>query len=773
MMECYSRTWGGDGNGLIATSSSWEVAEPFWRLLREFDPDHWAVFRRTPRGLRMSDPAAYESQLAIHLSDWIANFGGTEDDSRVLVETETFLSDGGSRVMVTPNDDLIRNWFAPFASPQVVVHAEFKADEPAPGGLVDMPQLTFRPSLSAEIDIAGLSPAVQLLVASRTGRLAPGHIAHLEMSPSFEHRQITVDDDDLSQLLEFAWTGQVDNSISKLVKDLTGDLDDLPEPAFALDEFLINTPMFQSKLGCSWFTKVRSDLDETPVVLICGDSAEDFCFSFTRQRVVGNTYWLPVFPGDTGGLNQVFRETITRVLNRYSVSPTGNRPVLISSLTLTTRELDVVLKELRETVWGRDFNSDEHGALTVRTCEPGELPVRRDVVLLDSDRFSDNLQEPFFGAELAKSLEIPLPSKAFGLRPESCRWQVDVELSDNVLPARWSIKPVITVGDSMSHWAVRSSSQGISVDSHGRGFVVGGSALTQLLVQVRLRFPEATEMFTSLLAESGVTLEESSAGRFTRRMIELWGSLQSLAADLKSGSVRNLLDCWVSGDSGDDVWKIQGRNYLGIEAASRLSGRNVDEARELLDRYLSRTIAFRGLVLKCQRCAQTSFYQLDDLGPGFRCVRCRQENELARGAWKGSDEPSWFYALDEVAYQGLVANVHVPILALSELSRSARSFLYMPEAVVHRSGQDDLELDLWAIVDGKIVVGEAKKSDKLVKSSKLEVKRCRQLRSLVKDLTADEFVMATASATWSTRTRGSVEKEVGSIAKVRWLENLR
>lgn len=30
MMECYSRTWGGDGNGLVASSSTWDIAEPFW-----------------------------------------------------------------------------------------------------------------------------------------------------------------------------------------------------------------------------------------------------------------------------------------------------------------------------------------------------------------------------------------------------------------------------------------------------------------------------------------------------------------------------------------------------------------------------------------------------------------------------------------------------------------------------------------------------------------------------------------------------------------------
>jgi hypothetical protein len=40
MVECYARTWGGDGHGLIACTPAWEIAEPFWRLVEAFDADH-------------------------------------------------------------------------------------------------------------------------------------------------------------------------------------------------------------------------------------------------------------------------------------------------------------------------------------------------------------------------------------------------------------------------------------------------------------------------------------------------------------------------------------------------------------------------------------------------------------------------------------------------------------------------------------------------------------------------------------------------------------
>jgi hypothetical protein len=107
-------------------------------------------------------------------------------------------------------------------------------------------------------------------------------------------------------------------------------------------------------------------------------------------------------------------------------------------------------------------------------------------------------------------------------------------------------------------------------------------------------------------------------------------------------------------------------------------------------------------------------YRLEDLGPGFRCQRCRQDNQITSCAWTGPREPQWFYGLDEVVFQALAASAQVPVLALASLAQATRSFLYMNEAVVRAPGRNDLEVDLWAIADGQILIGEAKKSDKLL-----------------------------------------------------------
>lgn len=167
MLECYSRTWGGDGNGLIACTADWEVAEPFWRLAEALDADRWAVFARTWRGVQMTEEA-YKAQLAERVEQWAQQSRVTLEQAREVVEPE-FLRGGSGARLVTPDalEERIRWRMAPLASAQVAVTAAYSADEPPSHGLVDMCELTYQPGRFTGTDLSGLPEAVQLLVAAR------------------------------------------------------------------------------------------------------------------------------------------------------------------------------------------------------------------------------------------------------------------------------------------------------------------------------------------------------------------------------------------------------------------------------------------------------------------------------------------------------------------------------------------------------------------------------------------------------------------------------
>lgn len=443
-----------------------------------------------------------------------------------MLEPHLLSARGAGTVAPQELGDRIRRRMAPLASAQVAVTAEFRADEAPPHRLVDMCGLTFQPGRITGLDADGLPPALQLLVAARTGLVAPGHLARLRERGEVDHVTVPVDRSHLAQVLRLAWTGRPETGVG-----------------FTEQEFLDDLPLAQSRLGCSWFRTFDADADSEPLVVMCGDSAEDFCYAYTRQRVVGDAHWLPVGP-DTADLGLELYTELMRLLYDLAVPPVSARPVLLSSLTLDEDQLQEIRDRLLATPWGRMAASGSPGRLDVRVCAPADLPVRRRLHLLDKAHVGDTLHEPFLGTDQARNVEVPLPSEAAGAQPDSCRWQVDVLDPKAVLPARWALNDVITA-DGTS-WGVRSSTSGISIDSHGRIFTVTGTSLAQLLVQVRLRFPTARQVFSTLLAGAGVTLEESDKGRYTRRMIELWGDFAALAADLKEGPAANLLSGWIS-----------------------------------------------------------------------------------------------------------------------------------------------------------------------------------------------------------------------------------
>jgi hypothetical protein len=786
MLECYSRTWGGDGNGLVAYSDDVKISEVFWPLLRAFDADQWVVFSDTLLGLRMSNPEAYEAQVHASVQQWSQTTGMPEPETREFLEDEERLSEA-HMPCETAHDDYIRTWLAPAASEFTIIEGGYTADRKPPHGLVDMCELTYTADYIAELDLSMLPRSVQLLVLSRTGGLAPHHAANLEMREGFERRRVTVLPEELDHVLEFAWTGQVNTlaaqALGKLRERFGGiGPDAVANLTYADADYAAHFPLAQTRLGCSWHRKFDQTVYRgSPLVVVCGDSAADFSFAYTRSRIVAPTFWLPVGLDDQE-LNLKIYGALARQIATSRHSGSLDREVLVTSLTMTMEQLETVREEILGTVWGSALGNP--GSRTLRTCALAEVPVERKLLLADSTHISVEHYEPFASDEMVRVLELPQPSKARGIHPTACSWQVDVAVPGHQLPARWALQGMLSTGGALMPGAVRTGVEGLSVSSHGKIVQLSGVPAHHALVRTRLRLPEAFEVFSQLAGRSDAILHDSDKGRYTRRMFELWGGVAPLAEDLRSdGAVRKILKEWISANQAHGRIHHE-RKYLRHSDLVRIvdygkagAMRAKHEVRALLDRFLSRSIAFRGLVLRCGLCADSSFYRLEDLDPGYRCQRCRRRSTITNGTWPtgetGPFEPEWYYALDEVAYLGLRNDIHVPVLALAQLAKPSTSFLHMPEVVVAREGETDLEVDLWAIVDGRIVIGEAKKGDVLADTENEELSRCAALLRLARDVSADEFVMASGASRWSERTVNNVENTLGRDMTVTWKDGLK
>jgi hypothetical protein len=112
-----------------------------------------------------------------------------------------------------------------------------------------------------------------------------------------------------------------------------------------------------------------------------------------------------------------------------------------------------------------------------------------------------------------------------------------------------------------------------------------------------------------------------------------------------------------------------------------------------------------------------------------------------QAAWKQPDdgEPNWYYDLDEMVYQALRHDVSAPVLALAKLAQGAQSMLVRPEANVYKDKSLLAEIDLWAIIDGQIVVGEAKTVSRLDSTRASERRIAARLAHVVLATTAPSW----------------------------------
>lgn len=273
----------------------------------------------------------------------------------------------------------------------------------------------------------------------------------------------------------------------------------------------------------------------------------------------------------------------------------------------------------------------------------------------------------------------------------------------------------------------------------------GVAQLTQFSRSSLVAIPHINyrEAVDAALAEFGFNVTPSDKGLYQQRSLQLAKGLRFLAWILRQPESRMLLRIFFE-------YHLQGkpppkyRRAVRYEELKTLLLENLREARggklraswrergeEWLKYWvnglLDRGLLIGGHVLRCPVCADRSFYRLESLGQSFECRRC-----MATSSMPG-DTPRCFQ-LNEAIFQLLEHDGEVTTLTLAALRESAElSFLYLPEIIVNRDGLTR-ELDIAALADGELVIGEVKSKNKLTKkevtNSRLVAKHARAGRML-------------------------------------------
>ncbi|MCX4093613.1 hypothetical protein [Nocardia sp. alder85J] len=739
-----SRTWGGRGFVLVPHQDG-HVAPALLRACRTYDPDHVVTFRQ--------ELVDFEYFLPDH-------FQMTGEDGLPLAGRDRWEALAGDNIWWdthTDSDRQARDQIAAVCSPykgagdggDIVRHFGQQPE--------DFPDVNLMPGL-AVVNCAQCPPnwggLLGVAVASHAGLVDAPNPAAVEPE---------VDDATRRRLTRWMMgTGSLPpESLARLPLD-GANLSDIGRAWDYTTSGLIGV----SRFG-----------DSSPEILVVvGDSAEDFALARLWQHTYGQGIWLPsVLGADEDGLPAA--SVMQSVVTTYSTIRSTGATVTVTSTSLPGDDLARVLERLRAEA-GTWFGDEADGVGKVLPA--GELvwPRRATVHLGIGEQFDEPLSVPTeVDPTGTRTMLTPLPSPLLHdrvlARHLHITWHVDITWPDDrsVLGGGMTGRELLAPSNGLAVTLARSGRYGTSYPSRRHDLVLPGIPAADTLAQPRLRDLSLAAWVDAKLAQHDLTSRLSSAGHKTAQLARMFGDRHAVM-DLLAGPLLPALrkmdargkrskDCYPQ-DEGVRIRAGYGvLNFAGFATWSTASSK--EQVRRDLDTALRAGVIRRGLVLECQVCTELQFQPIDRLGQRWTCERCDAGNDLDQPAWNlPLQEPCWFYDLHPVGRQLLADHGEVPIALAAHLARTSNShsaYQDLAEIEFVGNGRAQVELDLIAYRDGILSIGEAKSAAQLNgKNTNERAKEIRKKCQAAVWLEADELIFATSAANWTPGTETSIRE---------------
>ncbi|MGA2147223.1 MAG: hypothetical protein ABSH49_19930 [Bryobacteraceae bacterium] len=318
---------------------------------------------------------------------------------------------------------------------------------------------------------------------------------------------------------------------------------------------------------------------------------------------------------------------------------------------------------------------------------------------------------------------------------------------------------------SVGTLGVRVSRHSLAYASPGPGLIFNDDIIPNLH-HPRIRLFDTFAAVSSVAAAVGLKCEISDKGIYQRDSLQKLGGVAEAARLFRDRSAEvfeKYLD-HSKRDKGtyDEGCVLHGdkRTYLDLRAVQKVLGGNENAAVALLDSLTASGVLYRGLVLGCSACTHVEWYSLASLSDRFRCTRCGREQTIRREHWRQPSAPQIFYKLDEIVYQFLKNDGKVVALGLDYMSQnSSHPFNYSPE-IKFSSDDGNLsgEIDLCAVWNGDLAIGEAKKQGKLAGAVSEENKIIHKYARLATMLNARRVIFCTMAPEWRTSTLDAIAR---------------
>jgi hypothetical protein len=508
-----------------------------------------------------------------------------------------------------------------------------------------------------------------------------------------------------------------------------------------------------------------------PMVVVCGAELTDFALYFALSRLRSKVCWLLPDWVDEFRKARDEREDSSRPLS--AMHPADDRDdfnlrhfaqALLSATEFHAIQIQFVsasVKELqiRDIVdcldaaahWGKGRIK----ALAKLPSGIGDL-LEQIQVAFNTDNYAVPVNQHLSENMALGFFPTPKPKGFTHVVPDGHRWITELRIDGSLYPRH----------PALGEWLIkdhRLGTQGARTGSRGLCYfcpspIYFGGDIDTILIRPTVYLPRAEEMAEHLARAAGWTTQLSDKGFYSRDTVRKFSGLEAAAEFLRAPHKRSVLDEFLRPKPQSSELIPRGiylrsdqRWYIDYKTIADFAGES--EATSLLDMLVSNEILHRGVILKCQYCRNTAWFALGEVAAGFRCKRCRREQQILSRHALLSPDPVWYYALDEIVYQGIRSDMDVPLLALDVLRRQSSSFVYMDEIEVREpeAPKPFIEIDLWCIPDGVLTIGEAKKTERINGGGKAEIAALTKYCEVATAFGARQFVLAT-SQTWADQT---------------------
>ena len=754
IIERNSDYWGGAFNIIVPTDGM-EIKEEFWKLLENYNPDYFIKYEYTNSDFSKAKPEVFDKIIEDEAIKYSTLNGENEFENIKKNIRDTYLKSSAT-------------------------HKEFEIDTQLKNKLLSKLNPFY----------VDYEYAIQNSIGNYTQirNILKNFDADLQIIEDF---QLSFKNLDIEMLIR-SYTGSSiyvrenlnDRSVREILSNekelnIKYNITDISENNFyQIQDFIENkkqTPFnIVSKDLIGYYKYQHAQHYPSKIFIIIGDSIEDFCYYYSLKSMINTVVWLPLDIinnyefNDYKNIYYTLARILFRKIRNFSANWRIGREIAVTSFSLGEEIMEKVNNLFKDSTLHHHKkleikfeNLDKIDYLFKDTIEASEEQNRNNFII---EQFIDNLSVNY--------LNTPVPKSFKYISAFDYNWITDLKIfsaDKDLKPKEGYFLPTSPIfskdifADPVNrsyhdNSTVRFSKDGISYVCPNMGLIDNSNVDIQT-VSPRLRKLDEFEVFSRLFSSIECDIKYSDKGNYTKQAIKLFGTIENMVSMFMKDNLYNLFSSYCIGSNGK---KKTDKSIIGVNVGNRTYLKFDDIvsfikepliSREQIDQFIEDGILFRGFILKCSNCNNSEWYSLNKINESFECTRCYAIQLISYKNWRDPFEPSIFYKLNEVLFQGLSHNMLYPILTLNYIKESTNdSFLYSPEIIVEnkKSPNETFECDIVCISDGELIIGEVKQNEELPQKLNL-------YNSISNKLNA-QFVLSTFAENWSFKNMNKVNR---------------